>query len=254
MRDSYRNDFREASQVEYYDQHLFSETSYGSLLWSLERQYLEDFLRRFSIPADRIHYLDFACGTGRVLAFMESKVMKATGIEISPAMLELARQRTGEAELINADITDPDAPVEKQYDLITAFRFVLNAEPELRLEAMRSLAARLKDDRSRLIFNVHGNLPSHKLLMWSKHRFREVLGKQPSRNYLTRGQVEELAEQAGLEIVETMGYDLSSSKGLYLLSYGKLLALERWLMGRLGIQKFGGHQIYVARKKRYIRS
>ena len=45
-------------------------------------------------------------------------------------MLDRARSRCRQSTLICADITRTDGTIEGQYDLITAFRFLTNAEPE----------------------------------------------------------------------------------------------------------------------------
>lgn len=250
MKDSYRGEFKEKATAEGYEQDVFSLNSYASLLWTLERQYLDGFLQHFPLSYDEIDYLDFASGTGRVLSFMESRVARARGVEISAAMLEIARQKVERAELVQADLTAANAPVEGRYDLITAFRFFLNAEPALRLKAMRALAVRLKDDRSRLIFNVHASIPSHKLLLWPKHRLQAAISRQQGLwNYMTQGQVRQLLGEAGLEIEEVFGYDLFSGKSLYFVSYDKLLTLEQRLAGQPLIQRLGAHQLYVARRR-----
>jgi SAM-dependent methyltransferase len=248
--ESYRTRFEDRTEVENYEQMMFAQGSYGALLWNLERQFLETFLQRFPIAADELDYLDFACGTGRIVAFVEPKVMTARGIEISERMLKLATSRVSEAELVKVDITAAEAPIEGQYDLITAFRFFLNAEPALRLNAMRGLADRLRDGRSRLIFNVHGHVPSHKLLTVPQQMIRTIMGKPRSRLFMTRRQVKQLVSEAALEIEEVFGYDLFSSKALHLMPYDTLFSLERRWAGKSMAQMFGGHQLYVARKRR----
>ena len=250
MTSSYRSEFEDLSKVEHYEKEMFAGNSYASLLWTLERRYLENFLRRAPFPPNEADYLDFACGTGRILAFMESRVAKARGIEISPTMLELAREKVSRAELVQVDITVPNTPVEGQYDLITAFRFFLNAEPDLRAGAMHSLAMRLKDERSRLIFNIQASVPSHKLLSWAGRWLRKPAQQLlPLHNLMSRRQVRRLVTKAGLEVEETFGYDVFSSKALALIPYDKLLALEQKLAGRPGVQRLCGHQIYVVKKR-----
>ena len=55
-------------------------------------------------------------------------------------MLDAAVEKTGATSLLCKDITGADDRVEGQYDLITAFRFLTNAEPELRAAALAGLA------------------------------------------------------------------------------------------------------------------
>ena len=250
MKKSYRSEFKEQMKVDDYELNRYAAGSYGSLLWSVERRYLEGLLRRLPVPTDRVDYLDFACGTGRIVAFMESRVRRARGIDVSAEMLEFARQKVSRAELIQNDITAMNELIEGRYDLITAFRFFVNAEPALRSAAMQSLSARLKDNRSRLVFSVQASLPSHKLVLWSENQLRKALGKpQQPWNYLIQRWIERLLAEADLEVEEVFGYDFFSSKGLRLLSYDRLLTLEQALAGKPVIHRLGGHRMYVARRR-----
>jgi SAM-dependent methyltransferase len=143
------------------------------VLWEIEKDRLANLVDEFRRTHDRIDYLDFASGTGRVIQFMQHRVDSATGIEISLAMAKAAQDKLDTANVICTDIAVPGTLVEATYDIITAFRFVLNAEPELRLAAMKALAASLKDNTSWLIFNNHGNLWSNKLVMFLFHTLRK---------------------------------------------------------------------------------
>ena len=87
--------------------------------------------------------LDFACGSGRVLELLEGHVGKATGVDVTESMLEVAADVTERSRLVHADITRSDDLDGEQFDLITAFRFFPNAELDLRHEAMAKLATLL---------------------------------------------------------------------------------------------------------------
>ena len=106
-------------------------------------------------PSD-IAYLDFACGTGRVLGHLERRVGAATGVDVSASMLEVARQHVNGATLVLADITREACFPEGTFDLVTAFRFFPRAEPELRGEALAAIRRVLKPG-GRLVFNNHLN-------------------------------------------------------------------------------------------------
>lgn len=247
MKGSYRTRFSTPQEARTYEEQILGFRSYGALLWKIEREQLQRVTDGLVIPLSKANYLDFACGTGRVLRFMETSVARARGIDVSRSMLSLARERGVQAELLRADITAAGFAVEDRYDLITAFRFVLNAEPALRLAGLRALAARLRDPRSRLVFNVHAHLPSHKLVGWAYHRLHRT-GAQPleQSNYMTTGQVRQLAEAAGLRIESVFGYDMLSGKALRLLPYEALFAVERRLSGTSVGERLGAHQLYVA--------
>ena len=243
MSRSYRGDFAEGAVAEDYDRQVFSEGSYASLLWEIERRYLDAFLHNFPVSAETINYLDFACGTGRVLAFVAPKVESARGVEVSPEMAIRARRRAPAADVVQADITE-GTPVEGRYDLITAFRFFLNAEPSLRLGAMQALAARLSGPHGRIVFNVHAHIPSHKLLTLP---YRRLSGRGGRWNYVTRRDTERLLAEAGLEIDGEHGYDFLSAAALRLVPYERLLAIEGGLAGKPLVQWLGAHRLYVAR-------
>ena len=103
-----------------------------------------------------VHHLDFACGTGRIIEFMSGHTTESTGVDVSPSMLAEARGKGIDARLIEADITDSDELAGETFNLITAFRFFLNAEPELRASAITALGKRLAPDGV-LVFNNHHN-------------------------------------------------------------------------------------------------
>jgi hypothetical protein len=163
-------------------------------------------------------------------------------------MLSVAAPKLRRSELICADITKPDAP-DGSYDLITAFRFFLNAEPPLRIAVMRALASRLKNARSLLVFTNHGNPLSYKAAAWPIHRTRQLLfGRRPAGNYLTHRQVRQLLDESGLQIVERSGCGLISPR-LFKIAPSTAGSIER-RFGRGGLARaVGVNQLYVVGKK-----
>ena len=250
MSGSYREAFQDSTRATAYEEGLFSADSYAALLWTVERDFLQRFVARFAASITGVDYLDFACGTGRVLSFMEGLVDTARGIEIAAPMLEFARAKVKRAELVQADITAPGTEIEGQYDLITSFRFFLNAEPALRLAVMRGLAARLRNDSSRLIFNIQASTPGHKSLVRVVRRSEGGRDGSPGYNVMSQRAVERLVQEAGLNIEEQYGYDLISGAGLRVLAADRLLAVERRLAGGRMANAIGGHQLYVVRRNR----
>jgi len=189
MTDSYRRRFEDASEAAAYDHDQYSAVGYPALLWEIERQVLTDLVRDFRQTHPRLSYLDFACGTGRVLSFIENMVDDSTGVEISEAMLALAGEKVQRSKLVLSDITSDDSPLEDQYDLITCFRFILNAELQLREEALSRLVTRLRDGTSRFIFNNHAHLWSYKIASWPSARAdRRRRADSSSGNFLTHAE------------------------------------------------------------------
>ena len=169
----------------------FKTIRHRALMWELERKALDDLIATH-LPGD-VHQLDFACGTGRILQHLAGRVQTAVGIDVSGNMLEVARKNAPQAELIQQDLTQADALGDRQFNLITAFRFFPNAEPALRESAMRSMVRHLAPGGV-LIFNNHrkNNSAAHLL-------FRML---RPGRREWTRPEeLTALVSSVGLEIV-----------------------------------------------------
>jgi hypothetical protein len=204
----------------------YAAGSYADLLWRIEQDQLRAAIAELRIVKPRIEALDFASGTGRITSLLENQTDAVTGIEISESMCELARTKLTRATILCRNILAPDAEVEGKYDLITAFRFFLNAEPELRLPALNALKNRLRDRESVLVFNNHGNLRSHKLLLWPYHRLRRIgAGRTTAGNYLSHGQIMALLQSAGLKLIRVMACGFYSAKVVKVAGYERA---ERW--------------------------
>jgi SAM-dependent methyltransferase len=167
-----------------------------AMLWRLEQRALDRILRDHLLPGE-ITYFDFACGTGRVLGYLFGRVASATGVDVSSSMMEVARKVAPGAELIEADLTRRDVLGERRFNLITAFRFFPNAEPELREAVFRVLARHLAPEGV-LVFNNHKNpnsLPG---------RISRFLGRAAPGPTMTHAEVQDLITSAGLRIVEVI--------------------------------------------------
>jgi predicted TPR repeat methyltransferase len=180
-----------------YEQH-YQTQPWDKFLWSREREILLKILGRYF--ADReIHLLDFACGTGRIISLLENYAVTSLGIDVSESMLKIAREKLTRTELIEADITEDNIFETGRFNLITAFRFFLNAEPELRTKAIRKLSELLTDDGI-FVFNNHHNSGSPWVKLLNAYsRCRNTNGTY---NTMSIGQMRLLAEEAGLEIIE----------------------------------------------------
>jgi SAM-dependent methyltransferase len=245
---SYRKSFQTDEMATNYETHVYAEGSYGQLVWRIERDFLEDFIDMFP-GASSANYLDFACGSARVLSFMEQFVGHARGIDIANPMLKFAREKVKKADIVCRDISADDV-IEDKYDLITAFRFFQNAEPELRRTIMKRLALRLKNEDSRLIFNVHGIVPSRKFATWAiKNAVSMLSGRRPDYNFVTKGMIRDLISSAGLEIVGTHSYDMLGGPALKFMSFDGLLNFERRYSDTSLANILGGHCLYTVRLK-----
>jgi SAM-dependent methyltransferase len=122
------------------------------MIWKFEQEIINKILDEF-LATTPIHHLDFACGTGRLLHFLEGRTKESVGIDVSSRMLEVAKKITSKSIIIHGDMTHSPL-LDERFNLITAFRFFPNAEPELRATAMRVLARHLRPNGI-LVFNNH---------------------------------------------------------------------------------------------------
>ena len=194
---SYRDSHKRESKGAEYEAYYQKSAWYGFL--SLREQEIVLRILDKYLKGKDVHLLDFACGTGRITEFLENRVKTSTGVDVSGSMLDVAGKKLKRTELIKTDITEENILKPRKFNLITAFRFFLNAEPELRSAAIKALAELLDED-GYLVFNNHQNSGSP----WIKMRNVYYRKNYPQANYTVMSveEMAKLADQAGLEIVE----------------------------------------------------
>jgi SAM-dependent methyltransferase len=244
---TYRGTFSTAQSAESYDEQVYAPGSSAELLWRVEAAILERLAAGLRRARGRLDYLDFACGTGRVLALLAPYADAATGIDVSPCMLERAAARGSGARLLRKDVTAPGDEIEGRYDLVTAFRFRTNAEPPLRRAALAALAPRLEPD-GLLLINTHGNPWSYRLLTLPYHWLCDRRAGRPLFGYLSARQARRELERAGFAVERTIGMGFVPQKLLPLLPARLALAIERGLAGKPLVQRLGLNQILVCRR------
>lgn len=225
----------------------FMRGPYRSVIWDLEQERLLEILQRYRADLSAgLKHLDFACGTGRVLKLFETLVDASTGIDVSESMLEVANANLTRSEIVQADITRDAVLTERQFELITAFRFFPNAEPQLRDEVMQELVSRLSANGV-LIFNNHIRCTGSKL------RLRRFLlrwfgkGRGKIFHCMSDQEVAELAERFGLKILEehSLAFLPVLKEKRPLLPRSFLRGLERTALGRPGLAGYANMRIYV---------
>jgi len=172
----------------------FHENPYRSLMWELEQRVLTRIVELF-YNGRTIRHLDFACGTGRILAHLENFTTTSVGVDLSPSMLEVARQKLERGEIIEADITRNDVLGDRKFNLITAFRFFPNAQPQLRLQTMRQLVKHLDTDGF-IVFNNHKNLSS------LTYRLARLLRRRSGNYGMNITEVQNLLSEVGLKVAK----------------------------------------------------
>ena len=127
--------------------------------WGAHWEYLERPALRAQLEQCRARgatvLLDLACGTGRVLSLANEVFPNSIGADASSAMLQQAARRG--YPVVECDATA--LSFARSIDVVTAFRFMLNAPPELRQAVLRSVRSVLRNG-GWFISNIHVNAKS----------------------------------------------------------------------------------------------
>ena len=153
--------------------------------------------------------LDIACGTGRILSVVEEHFSETYGIDVSESMLEQAKNKCSQSTLIRSDITQ--IPFNNTFDLITAFRYFLNAEEELREKTLSSVYSLLNKDGI-FILNIHVNSRS------IRGRYYTLRNKISGKNIANVIEYDDLVSDLnkhGLFVTETYWYSYLPRIGSY---------------------------------------
>ncbi len=223
---------------------LYGLGTYGTWVWELEKAQLADAVRKhLPLYQTRIRFLDFACGTGRVLAFLEPLTTEATGVDISDTMLAVAKQRVRSAKLVCADMTRRDIFARGSCDLVTAFRFFLNAAPALREEALTAIR-RVLADEGIFITNIHMNLLSLRLI---GYLFRRYVQRQELRA-MSLWEMKRLLACQGFVVVEVVGVGWATPQMYRFLGRRWCDWIERRFCRAPVLSYLAGTLIFVCRK------
>ena len=152
-RDDYRTSHATTSAVTDYIRTY--EVGYYAALWEkIEKPLVQATLRELGGPQKKC--LDFACGTGRITTVAADHFAEVVGVDVSALMLASA-PGADNVRLHQIDITRQS--LGDTFDVVTAFRFFLNAEQQLRQEALEAIRKHLKP-YGRLVGNIQMNATS----------------------------------------------------------------------------------------------
>ncbi len=225
----------------------FSSMPHRAMLWNLERKLLRRLVLEF-FPTSPPLYLDFACGTGRILAHLAPFTRGAIGVDISASMLAVARCALPDLEIIEADLTRYDQLGDRKFDLITAFRFLPNAEPTLRMDTLGILAGHLNSDGV-LIFNNHknsGSMARHIAMALGTIDTDELSGTD---RWMSRQEVGELVSRVGLRITREYHFGVLPFTDRHMLRPTALLESLETVLNRVGLlAPLAQNLIYVCRR------
>jgi SAM-dependent methyltransferase len=240
MSDDYRSSHLDPSCPARFEGHYIS--GHGNLYWKhFERPYLEKLFSRLGREYPG-RYLDFACGTGRIMELAHQHFAETVGIDVSEPMLSEARRRFPTARLIQVDVmTDP--PDVGTFQVISLFRFILSAEDHLREGVLHWLRTVIAADGV-LVVNNHLN---HWSITGLRHRLRNVVRGKPG-GPPTERHMEELLRRCGFEIVEAYGFGVIPPwRDTRHAPSRLLLRLERILGASSMLQSYAKDRIYICR-------
>jgi SAM-dependent methyltransferase len=223
---------------------LYAPGSALAFYWGeFERPYIEAQFARVQQERGGGRYLDFACGTGRILSVGAPFFDETVGIDVSEAMTTIAREKTPEAQIVQADVLTQQVDV-GTFDVVTLFRFLLRAGV-LRDDVLQWLRGVIRPDGI-LIVNNHRNAHS---VRGVTYRIGHTIHPDGFENeLLTDREVEAMLRRHGFDVVEEYGFgSVPSFRGRLLLPRRLLLALERRLSGSGRLTRFAKNRIYVCR-------
>lgn len=234
----YRNSHLAPDCPERFDGHY--RWGRGRLYWeTFERPYLERLFARLGREYPG-RFLDFACGTGRILELARPHFVESVGIDVSDVMLAEARRKVPGARLIQADVMR-DPPDVGTFRVIALFRFILSAQQHLREGVLRWLRRVIAPDGV-LVVNNHFN-------RWSAvgvaHQVDNLLHGRLAASPADKD-MEKLLQGSGFQIVERYGFGVIppwSARRRF--PSAPLLQLERMLGRSRTLQKYAKDRIFL---------
>ncbi|MFO1476090.1 MAG: class I SAM-dependent methyltransferase [Verrucomicrobiota bacterium] len=251
---SYASRFEQPASVDSYERGEYSPGSYPSLIWALQQPWLERIISSSRSPSRPLKLLDFACGTGRILSFVEPLADEAVGVDLSEQMIGVARQKCRKARLIAGNLlSNPSLlPGGSVFDVVTCFRFLLNVEPALRAAALRRLRSLVRDPGGILLVNVHGNSQSlrHPAVVWKRWRSRSLPPEKQSElmlNEMSGPETRRLLRECGWEVERQIGFGILPRTLYRTPLRGLAHAVDKALAGRAGFNAWSTDLLFVCR-------
>jgi SAM-dependent methyltransferase len=249
-RRSYSERFVEPGSADTYERE-FGLGEFMASISALEREAVRDTLgscRR--TPFAR--HLDFACGTGRAIGYVEEFVRTTVGVDVSDSMLDRAREKFPAAQFLCVDAAAASSVLDGfgRFDLATIWRFIAPADPDLRRAAL-SAVAEVTSSGAVLLVNNNANRTS---LRWPVLVIRSLVRGQPfplpdtDVGSISHKQLCLLLRSAGFQVVATRGICYLPDQLTRRLPSWSWMPVER-LLGRLNLaSRFAVNQVLLARR------
>lgn len=196
---------------------VYQEGYYYHQWINLEKPLLTRIIKKYKKQGAK-SVLDFACGTGRILSVLESHFLTPTGVDVSESMLGFAKSKCKRSQIFQQDITRE--PIDGEFDLITAFRFFLNAEHLLKIDTLKAIHKNLANNGV-LIANIHQNSSSP---LGMAHKVRNLLSRSKRSNDLAYEEFEAILNHCEFKVVELHRYSFLPRPGWFASKFlGKII-------------------------------
>lgn len=139
---------------------------------------------------------DMGCGPGEIARYLKDRGADALGVDLSPKMVEKARQLSPDIEFLQGDMMCLDAP-DNTWGGIAAFYSIIHIPRDKVVEALRELRRVLKPDGLILVAFHIGSETLHVEDMWGKAVSMDCYYFEPK-------QMEEYLISAGFEVIEAI--------------------------------------------------
>lgn len=223
------------------------ENEFELFTWNLEKHFLKKIVEDFLKNDKDVKYLDFACGTGRIIAFLvnEIGINNAVGLDMSESMLAEAKKKTNAKFICGNIIENKELLKDQKFDLITIFRLFLNLEKNNREVILKNVSRYLKDDGC-IALNNHINRYS---LVGFQFWIRRLLGNKKVINTATQKEFEKMIRNSGLKIEKIYKFTfLPGRNNVILLPRNTLRKVELFISRIPIVRNFCLSQIYVCKK------
>ena len=152
--------------------------------------------------------LEYGCGVGRLLIPFARRSMRAVGVDVSPAMLEVARRHVEKAELANVELLDAAsfASDTRRFDLVNCFLVLQRIHPSQGLALIRELAGHVRGGGF-AVLHLPFRSRAGRLVRWSRRARAAVPALNTAANLALR-------KPSSIPLIESFTYDLNEVLGL----------------------------------------
>jgi len=214
---SYRRSHTKSGCGKHY-QKTYTAGYYAALWNKIEKPIVKELFENLK-SSGATSCLDFACGTGRIAGVAENYFHNVVGVDVSAEMLSVANTVLSKTTLLKQDLTTD--PIDEMFDVITCFRFFLNAESELSVAALQS-QHRMLSANGTLIINVHVNRYS---ILGRAYRLRNFFSRRVIAKTLDLELFTKTLQNTGFLVIETKWYGYYPRTGWVFGSIAKICLL-----------------------------